>query len=103
MSPHERESLVRHPSVTVAAAAELVNVDIPTIRGWASSGAIVIEERGDLEIVRLDEVRALASRERAARRGALRDRLRQADEDEGPATEVVNIGELQELARRRES
>jgi hypothetical protein len=59
----------------------------------------VIEERGDMEVVKLDEVRALAARRRAAKRGGLHDRL--ADSSVTPAEEVVNIADLQGLARER--
>ena len=99
MTDRERLSLVRNPSVTIEAAAELTDVDVPTVRGWAREGALVIEERGDMEVVKLDEVRALAARRRAAKRGGLHDRL--ADSSVTPAEEVVNIADLQGLARER--
>jgi phage terminase Nu1 subunit (DNA packaging protein) len=100
MNEHTRDSLVRHPWVTIEAAAELTDVDVPTLRGWARRGALVIEQRGDMEVVELEEVRALASRERASRHGALRDRLGQAD-GTAPSGEVVNVADLQESARER--
>lgn len=102
MTDYRRDSLIRHPSVTIAAAAELTDVDVPTVRGWARSGAIVIEQRGDMEVVQLDEVRALAMRRRSSRNKAIRDRLREADGGAAPLAEVVNIADLQELVRERE-
>jgi hypothetical protein len=98
MRDHRRLSLVRHPSVTIEAAAELNDIDVPTVRGWAREGALVIEQRGDMEVVQLEDVKALAARRRATRRGVLRDRL--ADSSTTPA-EVVNIADLQGLARER--
>jgi hypothetical protein len=46
-------------------------------------------------------VTALASRHRASKRGALHDRLREA-ENTASAGEVVNVADLQELARERD-
>ena len=102
MTDERRDSLIRHPSVTIEAAAELTNVDVPTVRGWARGGSITIEQRGDMEVVQLDEVRALAIRRRATRNRAIHDRLREADGDAAPLAEVVNIADLQELVRKRE-
>jgi phage terminase Nu1 subunit (DNA packaging protein) len=102
MTDDRRDSLIRHPSVTIEAAAELTDVDVPTVRGWARGGSIVIEQRGDMEVVQLDEVRALAIRRRATRNRAIHDRLREADGDAAPLAEVVNIADLQELVRKRE-
>jgi phage terminase Nu1 subunit (DNA packaging protein) len=102
MTDDRRDSLIRHPSVTIEAAAELTDVDVPTVRGWARGGSIVIEQRGDMEVVQLDEVRALAIRRRASRNRAIHDRLREADGGAAPLAEVVNIADLQELVRKRE-
>ena len=101
MIDNTRDSLQRHPSVTIEAAAELTNLDIPTLREWARLGDLVIEQRGDMEVVELEVVTALASRHRASKRGALHDRLKEA---EGTARtgEVVKVADLQELARERE-
>jgi hypothetical protein len=101
MTDHTRDSLQRHPSVTIEAAAELTNLDIPTLREWARLGDLVIEQRGDMEVVQLEVVTALASRHRASKRGALHDRLREADAA-AASGEVVNVADLQELARKRE-
>jgi phage terminase Nu1 subunit (DNA packaging protein) len=102
MTDDRRDSLIRHPSVTIEAAAELTDVDVPTVRGWARSGSIVIEQRGDMEVVQLDEARALAMRRRASRNRGIRDRLTGAEDGEAPLAEVVNITDLQELVRERE-
>jgi phage terminase Nu1 subunit (DNA packaging protein) len=102
MTDDRRDSLIRHPSVTIEAAAELTDVDVPTVRGWARGGSIVIEQRGDMEVVQLDEVRALAIRRRATRNRAIHDRLGEADGGAVPLAEVVNIADLQELVRKRE-
>jgi phage terminase Nu1 subunit (DNA packaging protein) len=102
MTDDRRDAIIRHPSVTIEAAAELTDVDVPTVRGWARGGSIVIEQRGDMEVVQLDEVRALAIRRRASRNRAIHDRLREADGGAAPLAEVVNIADLQELVRKRE-
>jgi phage terminase Nu1 subunit (DNA packaging protein) len=102
MTDDRRDAIIRHPSVTIEAAAELTDVDVPTVRGWARGGSIVIEQRGDMEVVQLDEVRALAMRRRASRNRSIRDRLREADGGAAPLAEVVNIADLLELVRNRE-
>lgn len=102
MTDDRRDAIIRHPSVTIEAAAELTDVDVPTVRGWARGGSIVIEQRGEMEVVQLDEVRALAIRRRASRNRAIHDRLREADGGAAPLAEVVNIADLQELVRKRE-
>lgn len=99
MRDHRHLAIVRHPSVTIEAAAELTDVDVPTVRGWAREGTLVIEQRGDMEVVKLDDVKALAARRRATKRGGLHDRL--ADSSTTPAAEVVNIADLHRLARER--
>jgi hypothetical protein len=103
MSDNGRGSLNRHPAVTITAAAELANVDVATLRGWVGLGSLGTEYRGDMEVVQLDEVTALASRHRASRNGALRDRLRQEDGSVTVVGGVVNIADLQALAREREN
>ena len=102
MTNYRREALIRHPSVPIAAAAELTNVDVPTVRDWARTGSLVIDQRGDMEVVELERVTALASRRRASRNGALRDRLRQEDGTVTVLGDLVNIADLQERARQRE-
>ncbi len=61
------KGLIRHPSVTIEAAAELTNVPVARIRDWATRGAIEIETRGDMEVVRLEDVRRVARRQRASK------------------------------------
>jgi|SRR5687768_9297381 len=102
MSENGRGSLIRHPAVTITAAAELANVDVATLRGWVGLGSLGTEHRGDMEVVQLDEVTALASRHRASRNGALRDRLRRDDGTVTVVGDLVNIADLQALARTRE-
>jgi hypothetical protein len=48
-------------SVLLEAAAELARVDVRTIRQWAAIGAVEIDWRGEMEVVRLDRVKFLAS------------------------------------------
>jgi hypothetical protein len=55
-----------------------------------------------MEVVQLEEVTALASRRRASRNRGLRDRLRQEDGTVAVLAELVNIADLQQLARQRE-
>jgi hypothetical protein len=92
--------LIKGASVSIHAAAELVNVEVRDIRQWAATGALTIESRGDMEVVRLDEVKALSAtpwRRSASRLGeTLRERL--AVE----ATETLSVLELQEKAREGE-
>ena len=102
MTNDRRNALIRHPSVPIAAAAELTSVDVPTVREWARAGRLVIEQRGDMEVVELARVTALASKHRGSRNGALRDRLRQEDGTVAVLGEVVNIADLQDRARKRE-
>lgn len=92
--------IIRHPSVTIEAAAALANVEVGTIREWAQRGSIQIEKRGDMSVVQLEEVTKLAERQRTSRYRALRDRLKDAEGADGLA-DVVNIADLQELARER--
>lgn len=99
MTEDRPDGLIRHPSVTIEAAAELTNEAVATLRGWAGRGALLIERRGDMDVVQLDEVRAVASKHRASRRGALQDRLR--DRDSETLADVVSIVDLQQLARER--
>jgi phage terminase Nu1 subunit (DNA packaging protein) len=90
MSNYRRDAIIRHPSVPISAAAELNDVDVPTVRDWARHGSLVIEQIGDMEVVQLEEVTALASRRRASRNGTA-----------AVLGELVNIADLQELARER--
>lgn len=88
-------------SVTIEAAAELVDVDAATIRHWSKTGALRIERLGDMEVVRLDRVHWLAAsphhgKPKTARNAALKERLG------GASTETLDVAALQELARDRE-
>jgi hypothetical protein len=96
-TPH---MITKGASVSIHAAAELVNVDVGDLRRWASTGALKIEWQGDLEVVRLDEVTALSDqswRRGPNRRGeALRARMA------GATTDTLSVLDLQQLARDRE-
>jgi hypothetical protein len=90
-----------HPkaSVTLEAAANLVNIDTATIRRWSEDGSIEVEWRGDMEVVRLDQVRAAAAGTHGRRRpggAALRERL-----DGASLGETLSVIDLQEQARER--
>jgi hypothetical protein len=91
--------LIKGASVPIHAAAELANVEVRAIRQWAATGALAIESRGDMEVVRLDKVKALSatpSRWSPSRRGeALRGRMA------GETTETLSVLDLQEKARDR--
>jgi DNA-binding transcriptional MerR regulator len=92
-------SLGKNASVTVEAAARLVDIDVETIRHWSDIGSIEIEQRGDMDVVRLDRVRVLTESSRARRDtpfGLLRALLRDAPRSETPSVIV-----LQELAREK--
>jgi hypothetical protein len=90
----------RKASVTVEAAAKLADIDEATIRHWSEIGALTIESRGDMEVVRLDRVHWLSQAPhvatRVSRNAALKDRLGEA------TTETLDVTDLQELARDRE-
>jgi hypothetical protein len=88
----------RRTSVTIQAAAELVNVDTKTIRRWSDSGFIEIEWRGDMEVVRLDLIEAVAASQRRLKsreHSGLRARL------EGAVVGEPDVGALQQIARER--
>jgi DNA-binding transcriptional MerR regulator len=99
MSDGLERSLGKNASVTVEAAARLVNVDVATIRHWSDVGLIEIEQRGDMDVVRLDRVRVLTDPSRAGRgtrHGSLQALLRDA-----PRTETPSVVVLQELVREK--
>jgi phage terminase Nu1 subunit (DNA packaging protein) len=52
--------LVKAAAVPLDVAAELVDVDVETIRRWAEQGSVEIDTRGGMEVVRLDRIRWLA-------------------------------------------
>ena len=86
-------------SVTIEAAAELMNIEVREIREWAAIGSLQIERRGDEEVVHLGQVRMLlrsgSGGSTEPRRGALRVLLRDN------RTDSESIAWLQELARER--
>ena len=59
--PPNRTASGEYASVTVEAAAHFVDVDVATIRHWSEIGSQEIERRGDMDVVRLDLLRALGS------------------------------------------
>jgi hypothetical protein len=81
--------LIQGASVPIHAAAELANVEVRAIRQWAATGALAIESRGDMEVVRLDKVKALSatpSRRSPSQHGeALRGRMA------GETTETLSV------------
>lgn len=87
-------------SVTIEVAAELMNIEVRTIREWSAIGSLQIELRGDDEVVHLGQVRTLfrspmGSGSAGSRRGALRVLRRDTRSD------AESIAGLQELARER--
>jgi hypothetical protein len=98
-SRESRRSLVNNASVPLEAASELVGVQIGQIRGWAENGSIEIERRGDLEVVHLDAVEALAHPRHVAHRDRCYMLRRLLD---GITLETQSVLELQQLARERE-
>lgn len=97
-APGSIPSVVSGASVPLRAACELTGVDVGQIRRWAEDGAIEIEQRGELEVVRLDLVEALSDPPKPIRdrRYMLRRLL------EGAKLETRSVAELQRLARERE-
>jgi hypothetical protein len=98
-----RAALRKNASVTVEAAARLVDVDVATIRHWSDIGALEIERRGDMDVVRLDQVKVLTTSSRLAgaeRRGkwggSMRSLLRDATK-----IESVSVAGLQQLVREK--
>ena len=92
--------LIEGASVSIHAAAELVNVEVRAIRQWAAAGLLTIGFQGETEIVRLEEVKALSGtpwRRPPSRRGeGLRGRMA------GETTETLSVLDLQEKVRVRE-
>jgi hypothetical protein len=88
-------------AVTIESAAELMDIDVRSIRQWSAIGSLRIERRGDAELVDLGQVRSLvrsglAAGGREGRRGALQGLLREAK-----AADPQSVAGLQELARER--
>jgi hypothetical protein len=99
MSGALERSLGKNASVTVEAAARLVDVDVEMIRHWSDVGSLEIEQRGDMDVVRLDRVRILTDTSKV-RRGA-RDGLLRALLKDAPKIETPSVVVLQELAREK--
>lgn len=102
MADRFERTLGKYASVTVEAAARWVGVDVARIRHWSDAGSLEIQQRGDMEVVRFDQVRALATAARMgtegtrAGNGSLRALLRDTAK-----IESVSVSLLQELAREK--
>ena len=87
-------------AVTIERAAELMDIDVRSIRQWSAIGSLRIGRRGDAELVDLAQLRALTRSglggRRETRRGALQGLLREAK-----AVDSQSVAGLQELARER--
>jgi hypothetical protein len=89
-------------SVPIESAAELMNVEVRAIRQWSAIGSLHIERRGDVELVHLAQVKALARSSivigdrKENQRGGLRALLR-----EGTPVDAQSVAGLQALARER--
>jgi hypothetical protein len=89
-------------SVPIESAAELIDVEVREIRQWSAIGSLQIERQGDVELVHLGQVKALARSPIASgdrmetRRGALRALIREAK-----AVDAQSVAGLQALARER--
>src|SRR5688500_16990193 len=97
-SGYER-TLGKNASVTIEAAARLVDVDVAMIRHWSDVGSIEIEQRGDMDVVRLDQVRQLTTSSRVGagtRHGAIRALLRDVEQ-----VESLSVSELQQHVREK--
>ena len=87
--------------MTIEAAARLVDVDVATIRHWSDIGSIEIEQRGEMDVVRLDRVRMLTDSSRAGTRGTRYGSPRALLRD-APKTETPSVVVLQEIAREKD-
>jgi hypothetical protein len=102
MADRFERSLGKYASVTVEAAARLVDVDVATIRHWSDVGSLEIQQRGDMDVVRLDQVRALSTSARPGTEGtrtgfgSLRALLQDTKK-----IESVSVSLLQELVREK--
>ena len=89
-------------SVTIESAAELLNVEVRAIRQWSAIGSLRIELRGDVELVHLGQLKALARSpivtgdRKENQRGGLRALLR-----ETTPVDAHSVAGLQALARER--
>jgi hypothetical protein len=91
-------------SVSIESAAELLHVEVRAIRQWSAIGSLQIDRRGDLELVHLGQVKALARSSisigdrKERQRGGLRGLLREAK-----TVDAQSVAGLQALARERDS
>jgi hypothetical protein len=91
-------------TVSIESAAELMRVEVREIRQWSAIGSIQIERRGDVELVHLGQVQALARSpivigdRKDVQRSGLRALLRGAK-----SVDAQSVAGLQALARERES
>ena len=89
-------------SVTIESPAELLNVEVRAIRRWSAIASLEIERRGDVELVHLGQLKALARSpivtgdRRENQRGGLRALLREA-----APVDAQSLAGLQALARER--
>ena len=93
-------SLGKNASVTIEAAARLVDVDVATLRHWSDIGSLEIVQRGDMDVVRLDRVRMLTDPSKVGTHGTRHGLLRALLKD-APKTETPSVIVLQELAREK--
>lgn len=100
MADRFERTLGKYASVTVEAAARLVGVDVARIRHWSEVGSLEIQRRGDMDVVRFDQVRALATAARMGTEGSGAGSLRALLRDT-PRIESVSVSLLQELAREK--
>ena len=88
-------------SVAIDTAAELMGIEVRTIRQWSAIGSLPIERRDDVELVDLRRLEPLVRSgvvpgARSARRGTLQGLLREAG-----VVDATSVAGLQELARER--
>jgi hypothetical protein len=69
MSEALERSSGKNGSVTVESAVRSVDVEVETIRHWSHVGSLEIEQRGDMDVVRLDRV-ILTDTSKVGARGA---------------------------------
>jgi hypothetical protein len=91
-------------TVSIESAAELMRVEVRAIRQWSAIGSLQIERRGDVELVHLGQVKALARSPIAIgdRKEILRSGLRGLLREAKPV-DAQSVAGLQALARERGS
>ena len=98
MADRYERTLGKYASVTVETAPRLVGVDVARIRHWSEVGSLEIQQRGDMDVVRFDQVRALATAARMGTEGSGAGSLRALLLDTAKI-ESVSVSLLQDLAR----